>query len=214
MEYRKFTFNPFSVNTYVLWDESRECAIIDPGMCDEREARQLFDFVESNELSPKLVLLTHCHLDHILGCEAVYDKWGLHPKFNALDEQSCRRQNQEYLRMFGLRGDAVPPSGGDVRGGTSVAFGQTVLEVFDTPGHSVGSVSFFHRPSKLLISGDVLFYLSIGRTDLEGGDFDTLVRSIREVLFPLGDDVKVLPGHMNETFIGYERRHNPFVKGI
>jgi glyoxylase-like metal-dependent hydrolase (beta-lactamase superfamily II) len=213
MKYRKFTFNPFAVNTYVLWDETKKCAIVDPGMVEAHENLELFDFIESAGFKPELLLLTHCHLDHILGWEAVYNRYGLEPFYSFKDAETCKRQNKEFLRMFGLDWEPVPNLGHDLIGGTSVTFGNSEWQVLDTPGHSAASLSFFHAPSKLLVSGDVLFHLSIGRTDLEGGDYEVLSRSIREKLFPLGDDVKVLPGHMDETYIGYEKKHNPFVKG-
>ncbi|MCS7086509.1 MAG: MBL fold metallo-hydrolase [Bacteroidia bacterium] len=213
MQYRKFTFNPFAVNTYVVWDETGSCAIVDPGMAAPDESEQLFNFVETTGLKPELVLLTHCHLDHIAGWKDVYKRWGLLPQFNVADGEACRRQNLEFLRMLGLDWEPVPRAGKNLIGGDQIRFGNSVWQVLDTPGHSAASISFFHAPSRLLISGDVLFYQSIGRTDLDGGDFDVLSRTLRQIVYPLGDEVKVLPGHMNETYIGYERKHNPFVRG-
>ncbi len=213
IQYRKFIFNPFAVNTYVLWDETHRCAIIDPGMVETREYSTLFSFIESNKLEPEVLLLTHCHLDHVLGWEGVHKKYGLVPQFSFEDGESCRRQNTQYLTMFGLDFPPIPSMGQDLSGGTAVKFGQSELQVLDTPGHSAAGLSFFHAESKLLVSGDVLFHLSIGRTDLDGGDFNVLSHSIREKIFPLGDDVKVLPGHMDETYVGYEKKHNPFVRG-
>ncbi|RMF23348.1 MAG: MBL fold metallo-hydrolase [Bacteroidetes bacterium] len=211
----KFTFNPFQENTYLVVDEgSRTCVIFDPGCYDAHEKDELATYIEQQELRPVRLMNTHCHLDHIFGNRFVAEKYGLPLEIHR-GESPILASAPQAAMLFGL--PAPEPSlapGAFLEEGDQVTFGNTRLEVLLTPGHSPASLSFFCPDEGFVIAGDVLFYGSIGRTDLPGGDFDTLIRSIREKLLPLGDQVVVHPGHGPDTTIGFERRHNPFLQQI
>jgi len=211
MEVAVFTFNEFSENSYILYDATKSCIIVDPG-CNTREEQQLFsDFIESNGLKPVKLLNTHCHIDHILGNKYILEKYGLeliaHQK-----EIPVLAAAEISANIYQINYDPSPEIAGFLEEGETVTFGESKLEVIFTPGHSPGSISFFHRESNQLIGGDVLFQGSIGRTDLPGGDFDTLISSIKNKLFPLGPDVVVYSGHGPSTTIGHEQKLNPFLQ--
>jgi hydroxyacylglutathione hydrolase len=210
MRIQKFTFGPFQENTYVLHDETGECVIIDPGCFSASEQHELDSFIKENALKPVLLLNTHCHLDHIAGNLFVFEKYGLKPVIHKADLPILKMQEQTSL-MYGLPSEKSPEPAKFIDEGDVITFGNTKLEVLFTPGHAPGHVTFYNRANKSVIAGDVLFYNSIGRTDLPGGDYDTLIASIKNKLFPLGDDVKVYCGHGPETSIGHERKTNPFL---
>ena len=208
-----FTFNPFQENTYVLYDDTKECAIIDPGCYTEAEKTQLIDFIEENGLQPVKLINTHCHLDHIFGNRFIAEKYGLGLEIHK-GELPVLQAAPQVSMMYGVPFPEVSPEPSNfIAEGEVVSFGNTKLEVLFTPGHSPASISFFCREDQFVIAGDVLFYQSIGRTDLPGGDFATLIASINEQLFPLGDEVTVYSGHGPSTSIGYERQNNPFLRG-
>lgn len=207
---RSFTFSPFAENTYVLYDASRECVIIDPGCYDLAEKQELSRFISAHHLTPVRLINTHCHIDHVFGVPYVTREYHLPLEIHRGEEVVLRFAQQAGL-MYGTPVETMPEPGGFLDESDLVTFGNTALEVLFTPGHSPASICFYDRAGKQLISGDVLFRESIGRTDLPGGDYDTLMRSIFDKLLTLDDDVVVYPGHMESTTIGYERRHNPFI---
>jgi len=210
MEVAQFVFSPWSENTYVLYDDSLECIIIDPGCSNVEEEKQLIQFIESKNLKPVKLVNTHCHIDHVLGNRFIADKYQL--KLIAHQGEKVVLDNMETIaQMYGMAYTKSPDIEIFIEEGDLLSFGNTKLEVYFTPGHSPASLSFFHRESKQLIAGDVLFQGSIGRTDLPGGDFATLISSIRKKIFPLGDEVVVYSGHGPNTTIGVERRSNPFL---
>lgn len=204
-----FVFNPFQENTYVLYDETRECIIIDPGCYDAEEKQELVSFIEAHDLTVQLLLNTHCHVDHVLGNYFVKEKYKvnllIHPK-----EQYILKAVTAYAPNYGLNNYEESQADAFVDEGDTIRFGNQLLEVIFSPGHSPGHVVFYHPGDKILIGGDVLFYNSIGRTDLPGGDHDQLIGSIRRKLFALPDTVKVFPGHGPAITIGFEKRTNPF----
>jgi hydroxyacylglutathione hydrolase len=206
------TFNPFQENTYVIYDSTNECIIIDPGCSDAIEQVELAGFIQSNHLKPVMLVNTHCHVDHVFGNRFVFDSWGLSPICHPLEVQVLDKA-VEYGRMFGVIVIESPKPQKFIEEGDEVRFGNTVLKVLFTPGHSPGSVSLYCEESHFVVAGDVLFHESIGRTDLPGGDFPTLENSIKTKLYTLPADVKVLSGHGPDTTIGHEMRYNPFVKG-
>jgi len=206
-----FTFNPFQENTYLLYDETAECVIIDPGCFERSEQDELLDFISSRKLKPVKLLNTHCHVDHMMGNRFVYEKFGLKPVVHRLEEEVLHAAPL-YAGMFGVSVTPSPAPEEYVQDGDVVQFGNSKLEVLFTPGHSPGEYCLFCRKENFLIAGDVLFYQSIGRTDLPGGDYNTLLKSIKEKLLPLGDEVKVYSGHGPETTIGVERESNPFLR--
>ncbi len=207
-----FTFNPFQENTYVLYDETGECVIIDPGCFENSEKLELDNFITSNELQPVRLINTHCHIDHVFGNKFVSDRYDLQLEIHK-GELPVLKAVPQVSEFYGIPfPEPSPMPGSYLEEGDVVTFGNTKLETYFTPGHSPASISFLCKEDKILIAGDVLFRESIGRTDLPGGDHATLISSIKNNLFPLGDDVKVYPGHGPETTIGWEKRNNPFLQ--
>lgn len=211
MKIKRFTFNYFSENTYVLYDETLECAVVDPGCCNREEEQQLQQFIEEQKLKPVLLLNTHCHIDHILGNHFVASgyKLGLniHPT-----EHPVLQSGVIVADRYGIPYHPSPEPSAFLKEGVAVTFGNTSLDVLFTPGHSPGSVCFVNHSGQSVIAGDVLFNGSIGRTDLPGGNFETLAHSIRTQLYTLNDVYTVYPGHGEPTTIGQEKQSNPFVK--
>ncbi|MDX1666600.1 MAG: MBL fold metallo-hydrolase [Saprospiraceae bacterium] len=206
-----FTFNPFQENTYLVADDSGECVIFDPGCYEDAEKEQLRSKIEEHGLKPVRLINTHCHIDHIFGNRFVYETYGLPLEIHR-DEKPVLKAAPEAGALFGIMMQEISPEpGGFLEEGDLIEFGSTSLRTLLTPGHSPASLSFYCEEEDFVIAGDVLFQGSIGRTDLPGGDFDTLIQSIREKLLPLGDSVRVYPGHGPATYIGYERQHNPFL---
>jgi len=206
----RFTFNPFQENTYVLSDDTSECLIIDPGCWDQNELNELSAYIHDNDLKPKLVLNTHCHIDHILGNKAVCDAFGIELHIPEGEMQLLER-GEQMAQTFGLSYDASPDPSDWLEEGNNVRFGNSELEVIACPGHSPAHIVLYDRAGKMMVGGDVLFLESIGRTDLPGGDHDALIRNIKEKLFVLDEDIEVHPGHGPTTTIGHEKRSNPFL---
>ena len=207
---KQFTFSPVQENTYILFNEEKECIIIDPGCYSSQERNQLKDYVVEHGLQPKYLLNTHCHLDHIFGNRFVATTFNLvlhiHP-----NEEKVLSMGPTFGDMWGLpfqnyEGDLVFLKEGD-----TIQLGEDLLEILEAPGHSPGSICFYNSKQQFIIGGDVLFNGSIGRTDLPMGDFDTLINSIRTKLWPLPDEVVVYSGHGPTTTIGKEKRSNPFL---
>jgi hydroxyacylglutathione hydrolase len=205
-----FTFNPIQENMYLLFDESKDCVIIDPGCYDANEKTILSEFIAQNGLNPVKLLNTHCHLDHIFGNGYVAKKYNLKLEFNKNDMRVFEAF-QLTCDLYGMNCDPSPQPSVFLEEGDLIEFGNSKLEILFTPGHSPGSITFFNREEKFMIAGDVLFYGSIGRTDLPGGNHETLINNIKTKLFPLGDDFKVYSGHGQPTTIGFEKKHNPFL---
>jgi glyoxylase-like metal-dependent hydrolase (beta-lactamase superfamily II) len=207
-----FTFSPVQENTYVVYNETGECCIVDPGCYFGNERNELKEFIQTSGLTPKYLLNTHCHLDHVFGNKFIHDTWGLtlhlHEKEKPLLEHAPTFALSWGLPFDNYKGDLIL-----LREGDTIPLGNDVLQVLFTPGHSPGHICFYCQAQQLVVSGDVLFRESIGRTDLPGGNFDTLIASIRNQLFVLPDDTVIFPGHGPQTTIGYEKIHNPFLKG-
>jgi hydroxyacylglutathione hydrolase len=208
-----FPFNPFQVNTYVLYDETGECVIIDASCYEAYEEKLLKNYISENNLKPVALLTTHCHIDHILGNNFIADTYNLKPQIHH-DGKHFLENAMEYAETFGFRIKKPVMPEEYLKDGQVIKFGNQSITVLETPGHASGSVCFYHQEEKFVIAGDVLFQNSIGRTDLPTGDYDTLIKSINEKLMTLEDDVKVYSGHGPATEIGYERRSNPYLNGI
>jgi len=208
---KSFTFNPVQENTYVLYNEAGHCCIIDPGCYFRQERDQLASFIEMTKLQPVLLLNTHCHLDHIFGNKWCAEKWSLalhiHEKEKSVLDFGPQSGEMWQMPFDNYEGELIW-----LKEGTSIMIGNDELEIRFTPGHSPGSVIFYHEPGSFVIGGDVLFNGSIGRTDLPGGDFKILFNSIQTQLFTLPDDTKVYSGHGPMTTVGNEKMNNPFVK--
>jgi len=211
MEVAVFTFNGFAENTYVLYDSTKSCIVVDPGCNSKEEEDLLVDFIETNGLKPVKLVNTHCHIDHILGNHFVAEKYGLELIAHR-GEIPVLAAGKMTSDMYAIKYITSPEITSFLEEGDKLSFGDTHMEVLFTPGHSPASISFFHAETKQLIAGDVLFDGSIGRTDLPGGDYDTLIANIKNKFFPLGDDVVVYPGHGPHTTIGKEKKLNPFLQ--
>lgn len=205
-----FTFNPFLENTYILYDETKDAAIFDPGCYENHEKKELTDFIDRENLNVTHLINTHCHIDHVLGNAFVKEKYGVDLWIHR-NEIPVLKSVSAYAPNYGFAGyqDAEPDKFIDQN--QKLKIGNTELEIRFVPGHSPGHLVFYHEQSGICIAGDTLFQGSIGRTDLPGGNHQTLLRSIKSELFTLPDDTKVYPGHGPETTIGTEKEYNPFV---
>ena len=206
-----FQFNPFQENTYLLHDETREALIIDAGCYDKEEREELISFIEINNLKVLKLINTHSHVDHVLGCAFVKDYYNVQLGIHKLDEPTLRSV-KVYAPTYGFVYYEDATADYFIEEGEKIKFGNSELEVLFVPGHAPGHIALVNRDQKLCISGDVLFHRSIGRTDLPGGDFNTLIKSIKEKIFPLGNDMLVYPGHGPSTTVGDEIKNNPFLK--
>ena len=208
---KAFTFNPVQENTYILYNEKKQCCIIDPGCYFPEEKEKLKSFVSSNALTPELLLNTHCHLDHVFGNKFVHDTWGLilniHEKEKQMLDLAPASAEMWQLPFQNYQGQLV-----FIAQDSIINIGDDELEIRFTPGHSPGHLCFYDEADGFAISGDVLFNGSIGRTDLPGGDFDTLINSIQTQLFTLPDNTRIYSGHGPMTTVGLEKMNNPFVK--
>ena len=208
---RTFTFNPVEENTYVLYNEQGQCCIIDPGCYFPEEKDELKTAIEKAGLTPILLLNTHCHLDHVFGNKFIHDTWRLtlhiHEKEKPVLDYAPAAGLMWQMPFENYEGDLI-----FVKEGEKIKIGSDELEIRFTPGHSPGSIVFYNQTGGFVIGGDVLFNGSIGRTDLPGGDFETLINSIQTQLFTLPDDTKIYSGHGPLTTIGFEKMYNPFVK--
>ena len=212
MKVSRFTFNMFGVNTYILWDDiSREALIVDPGMINEKEQKEIKAFLDANNLNLKHLINTHMHIDHAFGISYMKENYNLKLECNLEDQFLAKRLN-EQANMFGL---PIPMSDlqidKDLKDGEKIQLGDEHISVLHVPRHSPGSVLLYAPQSNFIISGDVLFNTSIGRTDLPGGNYAQLINAINNKLMTLPDDVIVYPGHGPETSIGYEKQNNPYL---
>ncbi len=209
MTIQSFTFNPFQTNLYVCHQDG-EAVLIDPSSQSQEERDSVLRYIDENGLTVRHLLLTHAHLDHIYDCKCYAEHFGLAWRMHPSDVPLYRAA-QEQAQMFGSEIDDVPPPGALLREQDVVEVGGSSWEVRHVPGHSPGSILFYDAAGLFVISGDVLFKGSIGRTDLFMGSMPTLAESIETKLMTLYDRVKVYPGHGPETTIGYERSTNPFL---
>lgn len=206
---QQFVFNAFSENTYIIYDETKACIIIDPGCYEADEKETLKSFISDNELQVVSLINTHCHIDHVLGNNFVKNEFSVDLIIHKLD-QATLKANEIVSPMYGFNAYEQCEADGFISEGDQVKFGNSVLDVIFVPGHAPGHIALVNEKEKICIGGDVLFQQSIGRTDLPGGDFDTLMNSIKNKLFNLADDVTVYCGHGPSTTIGYEKQNNPF----
>ena len=211
IQIKSFYFNDLRECSYILWDETGESVIVDPGCYTESEQERLVKFIEQNNLKPVKLLNTHGHFDHIMGNAFVATKWQIPSYIHKEDKHHLLRAKQ-YTEMFGYKIEQPPVDTIDLEDGANVNFGNSTLRVIHTPGHSRGGVSLVSDEDKFVITGDSLFAGSIGRTDLPGGDYDVLMDSLLNKIVKLGEDYKVYPGHGPATTIGNELATNPFLR--
>lgn len=205
-----FTFNPFQENTYLLYDDSGEAALVDPGCYEAHEKKELKEFIQENKLQVKQLLNTHCHIDHVLGNAWAMREFGI-PLLIHQDDLPVLKSVESYASNYGFPAYEGSEPSGFLEEGEFISVGKEKLKVLFVPGHAPGHVVFYHSDSKQLIAGDTLFRGSIGRTDLPGGNHELLLQKIKSELFNLPDQTVVFPGHGPETNIGFEKVHNPFV---
>jgi hydroxyacylglutathione hydrolase len=210
LQIKKFTFNPFQENTYIIYNDDKECLIIDPGMYSASEQIELDNFIKENRLNPIQLINTHCHIDHIFGNNYCSKKYNLKLHIHE-NEIPVLESGINTARMYGLNYDESPKADVFIDINKPIQLGHQQLKILFTPGHSPGSLSFYSEEQNFIIVGDALFRQSIGRTDLPGGDYDTLIQSIKTQLLTLPENTIVYSGHGPETTIGHERVYNPFL---
>ncbi|MCB0477390.1 MAG: MBL fold metallo-hydrolase [Crocinitomicaceae bacterium] len=208
MQVKKFVFNPFQENTYVVFDETQEAVIIDPGCYESFEEKELFDFIDQNQLTVKHLLNTHCHIDHVLGNQAVAQKYSLIPKIHQKDLVTLESVDS-YCHLYGFNNYKSSPKPEFIDENDTIQFGNSEFKILFGPGHCPGHIAFYSEKEHFMISGDILFQGSFGRVDLPGGDFHTLKDSILNTFFKLPDETVVFCGHGPETSIGIEKASNP-----
>ncbi|MGA1493917.1 MAG: MBL fold metallo-hydrolase [Rhodothermales bacterium] len=208
---KSFTFNPFSTNCYVV-ESGEDIVVVDPSSQADSEHGLLINYIESRGGVLQRILLTHAHIDHVFGCKRLSEHFGVGIEVHAAERMLLQRAETQAA-MFGVELEPPPEPVSLLEPDTVISFGDRTWEVLHTPGHSPGSVSFVDRAEGVVFAGDVLFAGSIGRTDLWQGSLPTLMRSIFDVLVPLGDAFRVLPGHGPSTTIGRERLSNPHLVG-
>jgi glyoxylase-like metal-dependent hydrolase (beta-lactamase superfamily II) len=213
MNIARFIFNPIAENTYVVWDETGEAAVIDAGNSNSVENARLDEFLAAKNLRPVVAINTHGHFDHTLGVPHLKKTYAI--PFAAHGGDAFLLENAGPSgRIFGVKVGELPAIDLDLGERETIGFGDTTLQIIHTPGHTPGHVCLFEPRSRVVFTGDTLFADSIGRTDLPGGDYSWIMRSIIDKLLPLGGDVKVCPGHGPDTTIGHEAASNPFITEV
>jgi hydroxyacylglutathione hydrolase len=211
MEISKLVFCPIEVNTYILSDQEGKCAIIDCGCYDEGEFEDLDYLIRREKLEPVLLLNTHCHPDHIFGDRILLEKYALNAFYHP-DEEMNRKNAQQYAMYLGLSMEKPPEASGHITDKQLVSFGSETLLALHVPGHAPGSLAFYSEKNKVVFTGDALFAGSIGRSDIPGGDHNTLIDSIKRKLFALPPETVVYPGHGETTTIEFEMKNNPYFR--
>lgn len=212
MQIQVFTFNQFFENTIIVFDKTKECVIIDPGCYTISEKDTLQKYISTNNLIPVKLINTHCHIDHILGNNFIAKTYDLELEMNANDMELIKSSN-EIAQLYGFTDYEMSPLPKKfLNEGDTLEFGNSQFKILFTPGHAPGHISLYSKKDGLLISGDVLFNNSIGRTDLPGGNYDLLIESIKNKILTLNDNTIVYCGHGPSTTIGNERLNNPFLK--
>ena len=212
MEIKRVVFNPFRENTYLVWDATKEAIVIDAGNMSEAENAMLKELIASLELKPQMAVNTHGHFDHTQGVKWLKEEYGV--KFACSMKDKFLIDASSGGMVYGLKCNEVPEIDIDLDANPTIKFGNTELHVIKTPGHTPGHVVLFNETEKVLFTGDTLFKESIGRTDLPGGDYSWIMKSILEEVVPLGDDVVIYPGHEDSSTIGHETLYNPFITEV
>ena len=208
---KSFAFNPFSENTYIIYNDDKEAFLIDPGNMPEAETQTLHNFIKTNGLKIQNILLTHAHIDHIMGLQWAYDTFNV-PVLIHSNEMEILERATFTAKNYGF---FFPAFNGEIRHieeGKQLNLGSEIIDIYDVPGHSPGSMAFYNQSNEFVISGDALFQMSIGRTDLYKGDYEQLISSIKNKLLTLPENTQVYSGHGEPTTIGFEKEHNPFLR--
>lgn len=209
IQVKKFTFNPFQENSYILYDNTKECIVVDPGCFNASEEEEIVHFIEENKLTPTQLINTHAHIDHVLGNSFICRKFniGLYLYSSEIPMLEMAKRSSE---VYGIPYNPSPEPSGFLEEGDQITFGESTLNIIFVPGHAPDHIALLNQEQKILIGGDILFKGSIGRTDLPGGNHNQLISGIREKIFTLDEDIVIYSGHGSETTIGEEKRTNPF----
>ena len=210
LKIKSFTFNPYQENTYLIFDDSKEAVVIDPGNYEAYENELISKFIDENKLQLKKIILTHCHIDHCLGNKYLNEKYGAELLI-PFDERDLYKNVENIATLFGFANYSHLDENEYLKEKDKIEFGDIKLDVLFLPGHSPGHLAFYFKNDNVCFSGDVLFYNSIGRTDLPGGDYDTLINSIKNKLFLLNPNTIIYPGHGQKTTLKNEMKDNPFL---
>ena len=210
LKIKSFTFNPYQENTYLIFDDSKEAVVIDPGNYEAYENESISKFIDENKLQLKKIILTHCHIDHCLGNKYLNEKYGAELLI-PFDERDLYKNVENIATLFGFPNYSHLDENKYLKEKDKIEFGNIKLDVLFLPGHSPGHLAFNYKKENICFSGDVLFYNSIGRTDLPGGDYDTLINSIKNKLFLLNPDTIIYSGHGPKTILKNEMKNNPFL---
>ncbi|WP_418124825.1 MBL fold metallo-hydrolase [Chryseobacterium sp. PTM-20240506] len=211
LKIQAFVFNFASENTYILYNEHKNAWLIDPGNMNEQETNLISNFIKDNDLKIQKILLTHAHIDHVFGLQWAYDTFNLPVHMHQQDQEILDMLQMSGMR-FGINIDPVKVEVQYINDGDELDFDGEKFKIYHVPGHSPGSIVFHNEKQKFMISGDVLFEGSIGRTDLYKGNYEQLINGIKTKLFILDDETQVFSGHGNPTTIGFEKQYNPFLK--
>lgn len=205
------TFNPFGENTYVIFDDTtKQCIIVDAGCYNKKEEQTLVNFITKNDLRPIMALNTHAHIDHVCGVDFVKNNWKVPFALHAQDIELLQAV-PSYAQSMGFTVDVAPQVEIELSNNQEIKLGENIIKIIHTPGHTPGHISVYLPVEKTLLTGDTLFKESIGRTDLPGGDYPTIMRSIFEQIVPLGGSTVILPGHGPSSDLAHEMMYNPFL---
>ncbi|MFW6103680.1 MAG: MBL fold metallo-hydrolase [Bacteroidota bacterium] len=210
IQVKTYAFNPFQENTYVIYDETQKCIILDPGCYFSEEQKELTDFIAENGLQPEYIVHSHGHVDHILGSDYLRNYYNIQAIMHK-DDLEVLRKSKDFGEMTGIEIDQPKDPEIFIKEGEKISFGNTSFDVLHLPGHSPGSIGLYNEKEQVIFAGDVLFRRGIGRTDLIGGDHATLIRNIKDKLLSLNDDTVVYPGHGDTTTIKEEKAENPLL---
>ena len=210
LKIKSFTFNPYQENTYLIFDDSKEAVVIDPGNYEAYENESISKFIDENKLQLKKIILTHCHLDHCLGNKYLNQKYGAELLI-PFDERDLYKNVENIATLFGFANYSHLDENKYLKEKDKIEFGNIKLDVLFLPGHSPGHLDFYCKKENICFSGDGLFYNSIGRTDLPGGDHNALINSIKNKLFLLNPDTIIYSGHGQKTILKNEMKNNPFL---
>ncbi len=213
IEIKTFQCNPLQENCFIVSDEAKEAVAIDCGAFFPEERKAVARYIKDNGLNLCHVLCTHAHFDHIFGLDTLYEEFGISPKLHAADIFLYDKMSEQLQAFMGVPFDRqLPPLGDSMADGDTINFGSHLIKVIHTSGHSPGSVVLYMEEEKILFSGDTIFRLGVGRTDLEGGSWQQLLESLQRLATTLPDDVKVYAGHGPSTTMSLEKKLNPYFR--
>lgn len=211
LQVHQLCFNPFQENTYIISNDSSKCWIVDPGMSTYAEQQEMLTYISSKKLHPLAIINTHAHIDHILGVDFIAQHFNI-PFYIHQSELPILQNAANTAKMFGFQYEGVQTQAQFISEQRNFQLGADYIDILLVPGHSPGSIAFYSKEGKWVISGDALFAGGIGRSDLLMGDYETLIQSIKTQLLSLPDEIKVYSGHGEVTTISAERNHNPFLQ--